>query len=158
MIQSSEFGYLTKRFYPNLLRLPNLAKTNAQGKPQDSTARMVTPVMVPDEKRLPSQTADLPPESTQLVHLLTFYGEWDRDLPIDQLRSAVSLLRHKAERHADRLQELDEIQGRIANYLKEIAQISWLEGTFSVGSYLSIAPDISVEAALEHLAVVEQEA
>jgi hypothetical protein len=138
--------------------LPGAAKADAQVGPQGVTAPVVTPETIPDGEHLPSQKADLPPNSAELVALLTSYSDWDRELSIDQLRYAVGLLTHKAERHADRLRELDELHRRAKDYLKAVAQIPWMEGPLSIDDYLSPSPDISVESALEHLANVEQEA
>lgn len=134
------------------------AKANTQVKPQDVIAPSVTPEAVPDRKHLPPRKIALPPDSAEVVHLLTSYSDWDRELSIDQLRYAVGLLTHKAERHADRLRELDELHRRARNYLKEIVQIPWMEDSISIDDYLSLPPDISAEGASEHLANVEQEA
>src|SRR5262249_28200207 len=138
--------------------LPEPTKANAQAEPQSITTPVIVPEVVPDEKPLLPLITDLPADSAELVHLLTMYSDWNRKMSVDQLCSAVDLLKRKAENHADRLREFDEIRGRITNYLKEIAQIPWLEGSFSVNSYLSLPSDISVEGALERFATVEQEA
>src|SRR5215813_4028977 len=55
-----------------------------------------------------SPTAALPTDSAELVQLLTSSSDWDRELPINQLRSAIYLLTRKAERHANRLHDFDE--------------------------------------------------
>ncbi len=139
--------------------LPGPAKANAQVEPQQSvTALAAAPEAVPGGKQLPPEMTALPPDSVELVHLLASCGDWDRELSIDQLRYAVDLLTRKAERHTDRLRELNEIRRRVTNYLKEVAQIPWLESTFSLDRYLSLPQGISAEAALGQLAAVEQEA
>ncbi len=81
--------------------LPEPVKANAQVEPQGITALAAAPEPVPDGKHLPPQMTALPPDSAELVHLLTSCSDWDRELSIDQIRYAVDLLTRKAQRHAD---------------------------------------------------------
>ncbi|MBI3798814.1 MAG: hypothetical protein HY268_17850 [Deltaproteobacteria bacterium] len=112
----------------------------------------------PDDTQIQVQTASLPADSAELVQLLTSSSDWDRELPINQLRSAIHLLTRTAERHANRLHDFDEIRYRVSTLLEKVAQIPWLAGNLPIDQYLSLSPNISVEGALEHFAAIEQEA
>ena len=138
--------------------LPEPTQANAQVESQGIKSLAALPEAVLEGKQQLPQKTDLPPDSTELVRLLSSNSDWDRELSIDQLHSAIGLLTRKAERHADRLHEFDEIHRRVTSHLKDVAQIPWLESTLSLDRYLSLPQDISVEGALEHLASVEQEA
>src|SRR5215813_7125155 len=61
-------------------------KATVQAEPQSLITPVIVPEAVPDEKPLPPQITTLPPGSTELVHLFTSYGDWDREISIDQLR------------------------------------------------------------------------
>lgn len=145
---------------PQSLPEPAQARTQAeaQAETQDVTAIAVAPVVVLDDKRVQVEAASLPADSAELVRLLTSSSDWDRELSIDQLRSAIHLLTRKAERHANPLHDFDEIRHRVSASLEKVAQIPWLECDLSIDQYLSLPPNISVERALEHFASLEREA